>query len=131
LERNLYEQSSIPLFAFTQKNNMIYYYDISNNNVLSSSTPKSQTWKELPREKLTSFLNQIHSKILNTLMEWKKKHNDFIHSNDKNEVLYCKMMGKFMGIDFKQTHIINKIYTSIFNKIKTEKQNFVEYEMDF
>ena len=41
------------------------------------------------------------------------------------------MMGKFMGIDFKQSHIINKIYTSIYNKIKTEKQNFVEYEMDF
>lgn len=131
LERNLYEQPSVPLFAFTQKNNMIYYYDISNNNVLSSSNSKTQTWKELPREKLTSFLNQVHSKILNTLMEWKKKHNDFIHSNDKNEVLYCKMMGKFMGIDFKQSHIINKIYTSIYNKIKTEKQNFVEYEMDF
>ena len=127
-ERNLYEQSSIPLFAFTQKNNMIYYYDGSNNHINSAI---QNTWNELPKEKLTSLLNQIHSKILNVLMEWKKKHHEFIHSNDRNEVLYCKMMGKFMGIDFKQASILNKIYSSIYNKIKTEKQHFVEYEMDF
>jgi hypothetical protein len=128
LERNLYEQQAIPLFAFTQKNNMIYYFDSSNNH----TNPVSQnTWNELPKEKLTSLLNQIHSKIFNVLMEWRKKHNEFIHSNDRNEVLYCKMMGKFMGIDFKQASILNKIYSSIYNKIKTEKQHFVEYEMDF
>ena len=129
-EKNLYEHSSLPLFAFTQKNNTIYYYDsitIINNNISS----QQNTWKEFPKEKLTSLLNQIHSKILNTLMEWKKKHDEFIHSNDKNEVLYCKMMGKFMSVDFKQPSIINKIYSSIYNKIKTDKQNFVEYEMDF
>ena len=128
LERNLYEQSSIPLFAFTQKNNMIYYYDGSNNHINSAS---QNTWNELPKEKLTSLLNQIHSRILNVLMEWKKKHHEFIHSNDRNEVLYCKMMGKFMGIDFKQASILNKIYFSIYHKIKTDKQHFVEYEMDF
>jgi len=128
-ERNLYEQQqAIPLFAFTQKNNMIYYYDASNNHTNSGS---QNTWNELPKEKLTSLLNQIHSKIFNVLMEWKKKHNEFIHSNDRNEVLYCKMMGKFMGIDFKQASVLNKIYSSIYHKIKTEKQNFVEYEMDF
>jgi len=130
LERNLYEQSSIPLFAFTQKNNMIYYYDGSNNHTIQNQ-PTQNTWSELPKEKLTSLLNQIHSKILNVLMEWKKKHHEFIHSNDKNEVLYCKMMGKFMGIDFKQASILNKIYFSIYHKIKTDKQHFVEYEMDF
>ena len=129
-ERNIYDQSSLPLFAFTQKNNVIYYYD-SMTNPNTQSSNYQNTWKELTKEKLTSLLNQIHSKILNTLMEWKKKHDEFIHSNDKNEVLYCKMLSKFMSIDFKNPNIINKIYSSIYNKIKTDKQNFVEYEMDF
>jgi len=128
-EREIYNEHKIPLYAFSQKPNILYYYDASNNTIQSNS--QSPSWKELPREKLTQFLNQIHSKILNQLMEWKKKHHEFIHSNDKNEILYCKMMGKFMGVDFKHPTILNKIYTYIYNKLKIDKINFVEYEMDF
>jgi uncharacterized Zn-finger protein len=122
-ERGIDNQPKLPVYSFSQKPNILYYYDLSNN--------QSSLWKELPREKLTQFLNQIHSKILNQLMEWKKKHHEFIHSNDKNEILYCKMMGKFMGVDFKHPTILNKIYTYIYNKLKIDKIDFVEYEMDF
>ena len=118
-ERDIYDQSILPIFALNQKNNnLIYYYDISNVQNELTTTELMNTWRELNKEKLTSLLNQIHSKILNRLMVWKKKHHEFILSNDKNQILYCKMMNKFMSIDFKQPLVINRIYSSIYNKIK-------------
>jgi hypothetical protein len=124
--RNIYnkDESEISLFAFIQKSNTIYVYS-------KDSSSLQVVWIELSREKLIYFLNKVHFKIFNILLEWKKQNFEKLNNSDQLEEMYNKAKIKLMGIDFKHDSTLSKIKLSIYNKMKKDMKALIEYEFEF
>jgi hypothetical protein len=117
--RCVYNIINPPLFAFIQKANTIYIY--TENGV----------WVELSREKLISFLNKVHFKFVKTLFAWNKSNETKINESDQLSDVYNKAVIKLMSVDFKHEPTLNKIKSSIYNKIKSDMKALIEYEFEF
>jgi len=125
------EEQELPLYACIQKPNILYIYDKienldTNNTNNTNNTNKKNSWVELPRLKLTKFLNNLEFKITKALNEWKKINKDIIYSSDKMTTLYDKTVLKIVSQDFKQEAILNKIKNMMYNKMKTDMKSIVE-----
>ena len=118
------ESNIVPLFAFVQKQNTIYTYNISESSV-------EPIWVELSRVKLIYFLNKIHFKFVKKLAEWKIKNQSQIDESERLLDLYNKTLIKLMGVEFKQETLLSKIRTNMYNKMKTDMKALIEYEFDF
>jgi hypothetical protein len=97
----------LPIYACTQKNNIIYIFD------------NEHTWKEASRDKLIKFLNKIQMKITKKMLEWKTTNNKNMKENDVLSTKYDKAMVKIMDIDFNIDAIFNKSLSMIFSIFKT------------
>jgi uncharacterized protein YeeX (DUF496 family) len=122
--RNLYNFSETenPIFAFTQKQNVFYIYDVID---------EQKIWVELTKEKLIKFLNKVHMKIFKAFCDWKKTKKDEIKTNDSFAIMCDKTSLKIMNIDFKQEAIFIKIRNIMYTKMKTDMKALVEYEFEF
>jgi len=116
LTRNIYENIELPIIALSEKINILYIYD------------KKYKWSIMSNDKLIYFLNKIHSKIVKMLREWKSKNEEKLNTNDGLMELYNKGIVKLMNVDFKNNLILNKIKSNIYNNIKKNMGNLIEYE---
>jgi len=116
LTRNIYENIELPIIGLSEKINILYIYD------------KKYKWSIMSNDKLTYFLNKIHSKIVKILREWKSKNEEKLNTNDGLMELYNKGIVKLMNVDFKNNLILNKIKSNIYNNIKKNMGNLIEYE---
>lgn len=123
--RNVYDKldSGMPMFAFTQKNNLIYIYEKNEDGVYF--------WQELTREKLIYFLNIIHFKFVRVMNEWKRINQDKIYDSEHFAEKYNKAHIKVMSVDFKHETTLNRIRSTMYNKIKTDFKALIEYEFEF
>jgi hypothetical protein len=120
----------IPIFCFVQNPNKFYIY--SNENTKTTNTESSSSsWIELNKQECIKIFNIIYSKIFKKLMEWKKLNEEQINKSEQLDNLYVKTMGKLMGIDFKHETTLSKAKTILYNRIKTDMKQVVEYEFDF
>jgi hypothetical protein len=124
--RHIYDknESDISLFALIQKPNTIYVYSNSKSDI-------ELEWIEVSREKLIYFLNIVHFKIVKSLLEWLKRNQDKVNSSDQLLDTYNKSHLKLMSIDFKHEPTLNKIKSSIYNKLKKDMKALIEYEFEF
>jgi hypothetical protein len=127
--RTLYENQSqsptstpIPIFAFVQKSNRFYVYDIIDGE---------KTWIEMPKEKLIKFLVKIQMKLAKTFHYWKKQNQKEISENDSLSIICDKASIKLMSVDFKQESTLSKIRSSMYNKMKVDMKALIEYEFEF
>jgi hypothetical protein len=120
--RSIYNisESEYPIFAFIQKSNTFYIYE--NEEV---------GWIELNREKLVKFLNRVHTKLYRIYLEWKKENRDKIEEDEKLSLLCDKTTCKMMDVDFRQEHILGKIRSNMYGRMKTEMTALVEYDFEF
>lgn len=114
-----------PIFCFIQNSNKFYIYSNTNNTI------NTNAWSELTKQECIKIFNIIYSKIFKKLMEWKNANEEQINKSEQLDNLYLKTMGKLMSIDFKNETILSKAKSSLFNKIKTDMKNIIEYEFDF
>lgn len=114
-----------PIFCFIQNSNKFYIYSNTNNMT------NTNTWSELTKQECIKIFNIIYSKIFKKLMEWKNANEEQLNKSEQLDNLYLKTMGKLMSIDFKNETILSKAKSSLFNKIKTDMKNIIEYEFDF
>ena len=131
-----------PIFCFEQKNNVFYgFKDIAgvcatNNNLSATNNDtntnviKTAEWSIISREELISLLNFIHSKLLRELIAWKKIHEYAVANDDKMSNIYNKTMIKLMEIDFATDHVLSKVKTALFNFLKKDLKNMIEYEFE-
>ena len=117
------EEATKPIFAFEQKLNTFYIYDITREG--------QQMWIELTNEKLTRFLNKIQMKMSKTLFEWKQKNIQEIRDNEKLSNLYDKTTIKIMNPNFKQETTLSKIKHMMYSKMKSNMKALIEYEFEF
>ena len=110
-----------PLCCFTQKSNLFYCY----NNT-------EDKWSHFTTDEFIIMLKRIHAKIVKTLCEWYDKNADRINKSDKMQILYNKTMIKLMSANFTQdSQILSKIKTDLYQHIKTDIKNVIEYEFEF
>ena len=117
-----FNETENPIFAFVQKANVFYIYDIIDNK---------KVWLELSRERLIKFLNKVHIKIMKAFYEWKKTKENEIKSNDSFAIMCDKTTVKLMSVEFKQESILSKVRSMMFNKMKTDMKALIEYEFEF
>jgi hypothetical protein len=130
------QKLGIPIFCFSEKQNTFYIY--SNNTVNSNTNPNPntqqttpQSWMELNRNDCIRFLNIIYSKIFKKLMEWKKDNEQNLNGSEKLEDIYIKTVSKIMSIEFKNEATLSKTKTILYNILKTDMKNIIEYQFDF
>ena len=119
------ESNIVPLFAFVQKQNTIYIYNIYDES------PVEPNWHELSRVTLIYLLNKIHFKFVKKLSEWKKTNQALIDESENSLDLYNKTLIKLMGVEFKQESLLSKIRANMYNKMKTDMKALIEYEFEF
>jgi len=121
--------SPSPIFCFIQNSNKFYIY--SNTNTNTNTNAKTKAWTELTKQECIKIFNIIYSKIFKKLMEWKNANEEQLNKSEQLDSLYLKTMGKLMSIDFKNETTLSKAKTSLFNKIKTDMKQIIEYDFDF
>lgn len=109
----------IPIFCFCQKQNILYVYHKNKNS-----------WEELNKIDCIKMFNIIYSMIFKKLIEWKKINEEKINKNENLENVYMKTMGKILSVDFKNETTLSKSKASIFNYLKTDMKQIVEYNFE-
>jgi hypothetical protein len=113
--------SNIPIKCFSQKTNCFYIYE--NNN----------EWRQMIFEDYTKLLNIIQRKLLITLTDWREKNKDEIEKNDGLSILYNKTIIKLMNMNIGIVHdtTSNKIKINLYNYLKMDLKNLIEYDFEF
>ena len=110
-----------PIYCFIQKANIFYIFDDS-----------IKEWRQMKPEELITLSKKVHSKILTAMCEWYKKNTREIIQNDKMSILYNKTMIKLMSSEFTiDSMYLSKMKASIYNYLKTDLTNIVEYDFEF
>lgn len=99
------DKTNAPLFASSIKPKVLYVYE--------------KEWYELPKEKLTKFLNTVNTKIIKMLTVWKQTNNEKMNTNSTAE-LYNKAVIKVINLDFKKENIVNRVRSVLLNHVKIE-----------
>jgi len=125
-----------PIFAFAQKSNIFYIYDITglkNNNELKNNNDENNQpiWLELSKDKLIRFLNKMQMKMSKSFYEWRKKNAEKIRDNDNLSTSCDNAVLKIMSTEFKQDSTLSKMKITMYNKMKTDMKALIEYEFEF
>jgi hypothetical protein len=119
--RTLFEMEEIPIFAFTQKVNVLYVYNDENIG-----------WIELSREKMIKWFNKMHMQFAGAFYSWTKiKRTQMIENKDKFENACDKTNIKLMSVDFRVENMFSKMRGILFNGLKKDMKALVEYEFEF
>lgn len=117
----------MPIFCFSQKQNIFYVFNKDNNNNNNNNQHK---WEELNKIDCIKMFNIIYSIIFKKLLEWKKLNEEKICKSETLENIYIKTMGKLLSIDFKNETTLSKSKTSLFNYLKIDMKQIVEYNFE-
>jgi hypothetical protein len=118
-----FNENENPMFAFVQKTNVFYIYELIDNN--------KKMWVELSKEKLIKFLNKVHTKILKAFCDFKNERIQEIRASDNYSIKCDKTMIKIMSVEFKQESILSKVRSMMFAKMKTDMKALIEFEFEF
>jgi hypothetical protein len=117
-----FNETENPIFAFTQKQNIFYIYDILDDK---------KVWIELTRERLVKFLNKVHMKIFKAFCDWKQTKKDEIRTNDAFSIMCDKTSIKVLNVEFKQEPCLAKARSAMYTRMKTDMKALVEYDFEF
>lgn len=119
LDENINQKKNpdpLPIFGSNHKSNTLYVYKLDHK------------WTELNKNQCIEIFNILYGKVFKKLMEWKQKNEDNLSNNEQLDNLYMKTMVKIFAVDFKHEQTLSKAKTSLFQIIKTDMKQMVEYE---
>jgi len=119
-----------PIYCLTQKSNLFYCYAPTATN--QDETNKTNEWRHFTTDEFIIMLKRIHGKLLKALCEWHDKNSNNIKKSDKMQILYNQTMIKLMSANFTHdSQILSKIKTELYQYLKTDFKNVVEFELEF
>jgi len=107
----------IPIYSFDQKQNVFYIFE--------------NEWKEMAFTDMTFLLKKIQNKLLKELANWREENISQLNASDKMSEIYNKTVIKLMNITFTQDQIYMKIRSNMYNTIKVDIKNMIEYDFEF
>lgn len=108
-----------PIFAFEQKTNVFYVYELIDDNKM---------WIELSNKSLIKFLNKVNTKILKAFYEFKTEKMQEIRASDKYSIKCDNTMVKIMSFETNKESILSKVKSMMFAKMKKDMKSLVELE---
>lgn len=114
---NAQVQVQVPIYSFEQKQNVFYIFE--------------DEWKEIVFSDMTFLLKKIQTKLLNELSSWRDENMNQLSTNDKMSEIYNKTVIKLMNITFTQDQTYSKIKSNMYNTIKVDIKNMIEYDFEF
>jgi hypothetical protein len=122
LEENLTSNKIYPIKSFSQKINVFYICESNKSRCI---------WKQMIFEDFAKLLKNIQNKLLILLSQWRITNKEQIDNNDSISILYNKTIIKLMNISFTQDATSGKIKSNLYNYLKTDVKNMIEYEFEF
>ena len=124
-----------PIACFTEKSSILYIYkpkqQQNQQEQQEQQQQKENEWSKMTPDEFVFILRVIHSKLLNALCTWRDINSERIKYNDKFADLYNKTVIKLMGADFNQESTLSKIRAPLYNYLKGDLKNMVEYDYEF
>jgi hypothetical protein len=126
-----------PIACFTEKSSIFYIYKPKQDQQKEQQKEQQQDqqkeneWTKMTPDEFVFILRVIHSKLLNALCTWRDINSERIKYNDKFADLYNKTVIKLMGADFNQESTLSKIRAPLYNYLKGDLKNMVEYDYEF
>jgi hypothetical protein len=103
-----------PLVCFEQKVNHFYIYKET-----------ATGWEKYESEEFIGLVKQIHKKFLVELMQWKKRNELELQTDEALREKYDKALSKLTGIQFLQASA--KIRAGVYTLLKTDLKTQIEY----
>jgi uncharacterized protein YeeX (DUF496 family) len=116
IQENL--QELLPIYAFDQKSNVFYIF-------------VDGAWIEMTSVNLSNLLIKIQNRLLEEINLWRTNNAAQLHANDKMSDTYNKTIMKLMNINSVQDGTVGKIKTGMYQMIKVDIKNMIEYEFEF
>lgn len=111
-------QNILPIHAFDQKANTFYIYN-------------GTEWTLMTNHNFSTILIKIQQRFLKEMEKWRTQNMEQMDNNDKTGDTYNKTIMKLMNINTTQDGTFNKIKTFVYNTIKVDIKNMIEYEFEF
>lgn len=107
-----------PIVAFTDKTNYIYGYI-------------TDKWCELSKTQLSTLFFRCKKTIFSKALELKTLKKDEISKNDKLEAKFDRLMLKLINAEMADGALYNKLRFALYNRIRRDIKNIVEYDLEF
>lgn len=112
-----------PIRCFSEKQNVFY--------ICEKSEEGKSEWKQMLSSDFTLLLKTIHNRMLREISKWKVENHDKIDDNEKICELFNKAIIKLMNMSFGQDPTTSRIRNGLFNYLKIDLKNIIEYDFEF
>jgi hypothetical protein len=111
------EQTS-PIKAFDQKENILFIYNDENK------------WEMLSQTMFANLMNTMSTNILTEFLKWQTENKSKMKQDDFS-YKYARNVQKIMGGNLTQEQIHMRVKKDLYNYLKMNLRNVVEYEFSF
>jgi hypothetical protein len=112
----LYE-TTLPIKAFEQKDHSFYIF-------------KGTEWTLMSNDEFELFVNKITKGLMNQLKHWQDKHINSICQDGFTEK-YVENVKKITGGDLSREQQYQRVKRHLYNHLKTNLKNLIQYEYEF
>lgn len=110
-------QEKFPIRAFEQKLNTLFIFN-------------GKTWEMIDTDTFDKIIDEFHKKIHKVFVIWNKEQQGFMNYENVDESYYKNVM-KVMGGKYSREDTLKKIKFKLFNYLKFNLKNIVQYEFTF
>lgn len=110
--------SPIPIYSFSEKPSKFYIYS-------------NHEWIEMSQTDISLLFKKIQNGLLQIISKWKNENLINCHSNDRLCEIYNKTVVKIMSISLEPDFTFNKLVSNLFNILKVDIKQLVEFEFEF
>jgi hypothetical protein len=111
-----------PIRCFSQKTGVFY--------VGEKKEDGTAEWRQLVLEDMVLLLKTLQNHIIKELIKWKSNNKNKFDNDDKVAIIFNKAIIKLMGISFTPDTTMSRIKNGLFNYLKTDLKNMIEYEFE-
>jgi hypothetical protein len=111
-------EHTIPIKAFDQKENILFIYNDDNK------------WEILSQPMFANLINILSKKILTEFLKWQTENKSKMKQDDFS-YKYARNVQKIMGGNLTQEQIHTRVKKELYNYLKMNLKNVVEYEFSF
>ena len=119
ISENIIANQELPIVCFQQKTNLFYIH-------------QEEGWKRASPQEIILFIQHIHKKLWMELSNWKIKNMESMKNNSKLEDLCARTTIKISSFNFEQdSTYMCRVRTHLYNQLKIDLKNILEYEFQF
>jgi hypothetical protein len=111
-------EQTMPIKAFDQKENILFIYNDDNK------------WEMLSQPMFANLMNILSKNILTEFLKWQTENKSKM-CQDEFSYRYARNVQKIMGGNLTQEQIHMRVKKELYNYLKMNLRNVVEYEFSF